>query len=120
MPKLSQPRSLKPEERLLIEFLLSADFPERDDLKQQMDRVEVIEECDCGCGTADLRIKEVGTDAIGCEQIVVEAYGNDVDVLLFVRSGLLSSLEIVDHGDSRPLSYPTPSNLKLWVPPRRK
>jgi hypothetical protein len=38
-------------------------------------------------------------------------------VLLFVRDGLLKSLEIVDFEDKRPLAYPTPSDLKLYVTP---
>jgi hypothetical protein len=112
-----QPRLLKPEERSLIGFLLSADFRGRDSIESQIDRVEVVGECDCGCGTIYLRVKEVGSSGVGSDQVVVEAYGKGVDVLLFARDELLSCLEIVDHGNSRPMSYPSPTDLKLWIPP---
>jgi len=40
-----------------------------------------------------------------------------VDVLLFVRDGLVKSMEIVRYGDTMPSSFfPTPDKLKLWVP----
>lgn len=119
MPKLSQPRALMPHERSLLEFLLTATFPERDSLKSQVEQVEVTEECDCGCGTTSLRVVGAEPRNASPEQVVVEAYGTGVDVLLFARGGLLSSLEIVDHGDARPLPYPLPGQLTLWVPPRR-
>jgi hypothetical protein len=112
-----QPRLLKPEERSLIGFLLSADFQGRDSLEKQIDRIEVVGECDCGCGTIYLRVKEAGSSGVGYDQVVVEAYGNGVDVLLFARDELLSCLEIVDHGDSPPLPYPSPADLRLWIPP---
>jgi len=41
-------------------------------------------------------------------------------VLLFVREGYLSSLEIVDYLDVRPLTFPSPKELKLWVPPPQR
>lgn len=112
MPTLAQPRRLRPNERSLLEFLLAADFPERDTLRTQIEQVEVTEECDCGCGTISLRV--VGAEPRNIpEQAVVEAYGRGVDVLLFARDGSLSCLEIVDHGDARPFPYPTPSQLTL-------
>lgn len=118
MPTLAQPRRLRPNERSLLEFLLTADFPERNPLKNQVEQVEVTEECDCGCGTVSLRVGGKDLQSAVPERTVVEAYGDGLEVLLFARDGLLSSLEIIGHGDARPLPYPLPDQLTLWVPPR--
>jgi hypothetical protein len=117
MGKFQNPRELKPAERKLLEFLLTADFPGRDELKQQMDWVEVIGDCDCG--TIDLMVKDPAVHSTAREPIAIEAHGKGLDVLLLVRNGLLSSLEIVDHGDHRPIPYPSPNSLELWVPPSK-
>jgi hypothetical protein len=125
MAQLSQPRELRPAERAVIEFLLNADFAGRNELKEQLDCVEVVWECDCGCGTVNLRVKGSVGRAFTKEPIPVEANGHGLDVLLFVRGGFLRSLEILDHGDARPLSFPTVDSLTLrtspapkWNPPK--
>ncbi|HXT85847.1 MAG TPA: hypothetical protein VN745_02375 [Verrucomicrobiae bacterium] len=109
-------RPLKADERKLLEFMLSAEFPGRDELLLQMDSLRVTRECECGCGTVNLEANASVARAICREPIPVEARGAGVDVLLFVRKGLLACLEIVDHGDARPLPYPKPEDLELWVP----
>ena len=111
-----QPRRLASEERALLEFLLSAEFFGREELRAQLPRVEVTGTCECGCGTVDLTVKGQAARAICREPIPVEARGAGLDVLLFVRDGLLSSLEIVSYGDARPLPYPRPGDLSLWTP----
>lgn len=117
MRQLPEPRGLRTPERALIEFLLTADFPGRNELREQLDHVEVVWVCDCGCGTVNLRVKSLTKRAVVREPIPVEARGRGFDVLLFVRDGFLNSLEIVDHGDSRPLEYPSTVGLELWAPP---
>jgi hypothetical protein len=117
MPMLAHPRPLAPTERDLPDFLLSAALVGRDELASQADLVEVVGECDCGCGTVDLQVNGVPRPE-GVDQLMVEANGKGVDVLLFARGGFLSSLEIVDHGDSRPLPYPRVGELTLWLAPR--
>lgn len=120
MGELPLPRELRKSERALIEFLLTADFPGRNELREQLDHVEVVWVCDCGCGTVNLRVRDFRKRAAAKEPIPVEARGSGFDVILFVRDGFLNSLEIVDHGDSRPLAYPSISGLELWVPPSGK
>jgi hypothetical protein len=119
MAKLSKSRPLSEKERELLDFMFTADFPGRDELRTQTSRVKVCWECDGGCGTVEFELKEPCIRAAAHEPIPVEGYGKGVDVLLFVRQGLLSSLEIVDHRDARPLTYPTSKDLRLWVPPHR-
>jgi hypothetical protein len=89
MPHFSKPRELKPNERALMEFLLTADFPGRNELREQVHRIEVLGDCDCGCGTIDLMVRNPVVRAVAREPIAVEAYGAGIDVLLFVRDGLL-------------------------------
>lgn len=120
MNTFPQPRKLKPNEKELLEFLLTADFPGRDDLKEQLQYVEVVGDCECGCGTIDLKVNEYPKRAFVEEPIPVEAHGEGIEVLLFVRGGLLCSLEIVDYEDRRPLPYPSIRGLELWVTPVRK
>ena len=115
-----EPRPLKAEERALIEFLLSADFPERDELRSQLNSVEAVGMCECGCETFSVLVKGSVPSATCREPVPVEAHGDGIEVLLFVRGGLLTSLEIVDYGDKRPLPYPRPDESKLWVPPPGK
>jgi hypothetical protein len=117
MGKYSKPRELKSTERILLEFLLSAEFPGREELKEQINRTEAVGECDCGCGTIDLAVKPPFRRASVREPIPIEAHGTGVDVLLFVRNGTLLSLEIVDHRDDCPITYPKPDVLELWIPP---
>jgi hypothetical protein len=120
MADLPTSRPLSERERELLDFMLTADFPGRDELRTQASRAEVCWECDCGCGTVNFELKEPCTRALAREPIPVEAYREFLDVLLFVRGGFLSSLEIVDYLDQRPVKYPSPKELKLGArPPQR-
>jgi hypothetical protein len=111
------PRPLSSEELALAEFLLSVEFRGRDELHKQLESAQVTGTCECGCGTILIRVNGATDNAAATERVVVEAYGKGVDVLMYVRDGALSSIEIVDHGDARPLRYPRPEELTLWVPP---
>lgn len=114
------PRDLKPSERKLLEFMLTAEFPGKNELLRQMDTVKVIGECDCGCGTVDLGVGPLTPLAKTREPIAVEAHRSGLDVLLFVRGGRLALLEIVNYEEVPPLRYPSPEELELWVPPQPK
>jgi hypothetical protein len=112
--KSTDPRPLTREERKLLEFLLSSEFLSRDQLLAQVEAVKVVGACECGCGTIDLRVESQPKVISGTEHIAVEAYGDNVDVLLFTRNGLLTSLELAFHDDHLPRTFPKPENLKLW------
>lgn len=117
MGDLSQPRQLTNEERSLLDFLLSANFPGKDALTEQAKQIEVSGECDCGCGTVDFRLAASAAKSNAREPIFVEAYGEGVDVLLLVRDGYLQSMEIVHHAGAAPGGFPQPEKLRLWRPP---
>ena len=107
------PRPLSPEERALVEFILSADFAGRERLRAQIDSLEVVGQCECGCGTVNLRVKGLGDNRSVEGLLPVEAYGQGVDVLLFARGGFLSCLDLVFHDESLPRPFPMPRDLKL-------
>ncbi|HEX4077186.1 MAG TPA: hypothetical protein VHX49_17440 [Candidatus Acidoferrales bacterium] len=86
----------------MVEFILSADFPGSEKLRAQIDLVEVVGRCECGCGTVNLLMKGRGNDQSVEGLLPAEAYGQGVDVLLFARAGFLSCLELVFHDDSLP------------------
>ena len=117
MTKPIEPRALQPAERALLDFLLSADFPGRGELKAQAESIEVVGMCECGCGTVTFAPNGSAARARCREPIPVEAQGKGLQVLLFVRDGLLRSLEIVDFENERPLAYPAPGDLKIYVTP---
>jgi hypothetical protein len=96
--------------------MLTADFPDRDELKTQTNCAEVCWECDCGCGTINMELKEPYIRAAARGSIPVEAYGKDVDVLLFVKEGPIRSLEIVDHGDAPHSRIPAPTICSCGFP----
>ena len=98
------PRELKLNERELLEFMLTAEFPGKGELLMQMDALKVVG--DCGCGTIDLQVDPVRPRAKTREPIAVEAHGSGLEVLLFVREGRMVSLEVVDYGDARRFVIP--------------
>ena len=94
MKAFPAPRGLTPEERGLLEFLLSQEFPGIEQLRMQSRDVAAVAECECGCGTIDLSIAETAERAKVERSVPVQAGNNECAVLLFVRHGALSSLEI--------------------------
>lgn len=120
MATFPRPRELDSNERELLTFLLSADFPGRDSLLEQARTVKAIGDCDCGCGTIDLNVDGDGPLATVRGFVPVEARNKQdgaTDVLLFVRDGKLSMLEIVRDDGDHPAPYPKPEDLELWVSP---
>jgi hypothetical protein len=111
-------RPLRKEERELLDFLLSADFPGCDALKSQAETLRVEGECKCGCGTIGFVLPPETVAAQTEKSVPIEAYGELLDVLLFARGGKLSSLEIVFYTDPPEKPYPRPGQLKLWARPK--
>ena len=71
MAILTKSRALSERERELLDFMLTVDFPGRDELKSQAACAEVCWECDCGCGTVNFELKEPCTRAPAHEPIPV-------------------------------------------------
>src|SRR5258708_111363 len=71
MAHFTQPRQLKPNERALLEFLLNEDFSGRNELREQVGRIEVVGDCDCGCGTINLMVRSPVVRSVAREPIPV-------------------------------------------------
>jgi hypothetical protein len=111
-------RALTPEERAVLNFLLTRRFPGRNQLLDQAKTVMTTGlSCTCGCPSFSLEpdrtlppadvVERMPTDAHG-----VDPGGNLVGVLLFVDDGYLSDVEVysVDGSDC---GLPDPGALKL-------
>jgi hypothetical protein len=115
------PRPLTGREAETLEFMLSAGFPGNEVLREQASRALVIEHCTCGCATIDFGLE---SDAPVAPQIqgapLVQTGARDMDehpvaLMLFVRDGRLSSLEIVWYDESQMTGeFPAPD---FWEPP---
>lgn len=74
--------------------------------------------CRCGCPTIDLAIGTRAGSTRGASDIMAEAFGESpegyaVTVILHVREGLLSELEVYANGNVGPFTTPSPLSLKI-------
>jgi hypothetical protein len=115
------PRPLTRREAEILEFMLSAGFPGNEVLREQASRALVIEQCTCGCATIDFGLE---TDAPVAPEIqgapLVQTRAREMDehpaaLMLFVRDGRLSSLEIVWYDESQ-MTGEFPAS-GFWEPP---
>jgi hypothetical protein len=115
------PRPLTDREAQTLEFMLSAGFPGNEVLREQAPHAVVIEQCTCGCATIDFDLERdapVAPEIQGAPLIQTRARDMDehpVALMLFVREGRLSSLEIVWYDESQ-MTGEFPA-LDFWEPP---
>jgi hypothetical protein len=110
------PRPLTEKERDALSFLLKAEFPGVEELREQAKVVSVVDRCKCGCATIDFSVDtEAARPAKSYEPVPVEATtretapGGPLDLLLFVREGWLVGLEIAYYANDAPVEFPPPS-----------
>jgi hypothetical protein len=99
---MRQHRSLTPNERAVIERLLSVDFPEVEFFRKQIDAITVKSTCGCGCGTIRLSVDTGRAQRAPSEWwdgpfILVEGDSQSW-LMLFQNDGWLSELEHVPGG----------------------
>ena len=112
-------RSLTNVERHVLERLLSEDFPGVEQLRVQASHAEVVGVCDCGCPTIDLVVTgaPIAEALIDSRVAPVELdIGPDEEgapgtILVFLRDGLIESLEYVYYSTDVPTTWPDPSRL---------
>ena len=97
---LSTERELTDEELHLISWLLDNGKPEAASYRAQLAEARVVGTCTCGCPTVDLGIRGQGR-TIGGTVIIADCFGRSresilVGVILHVRDGVLSELEVYD------------------------
>ena len=118
----SFPRPLTAREAETLEFMLSAGFPGNEVLGEQASRTLVIEQCTCGCATIDLGLAPDApvVPEIQGAPLIIQTRARDMDehpvsLMLFVRDGRLSSLEIVWYDEAQMTGeFPPPD---FWEPP---
>jgi hypothetical protein len=118
-----EPGPLTTNERELLDGFLAHDFPGVQALRVQVRAVSARNGCTCGCGTIDL-ILEVAdfphsesATPVPVEGRVLDMDGEDVGgLLLFLRGGMLASLEVDSVGE--PLSLPAVDKRELVLQPR--
>jgi hypothetical protein len=112
-------RSLIPEERAILEFLLVKPFPGRDQLLAQLDQVSVAgSTCGCGCESVGLTVNGSAPPASVSERVPTEAFGADpsgeqVGVLLHVIDGYMAELEFYSMRGASGFSRPTLKSMRL-------
>ena len=111
-----RPRPLTAKESALLDALLSEDFDGVEALRVQAASVLARSGCSCGCGTIELVPQGDPPLSEAVSPVPVEgtatdgAGGPNGGLLLFVREGLLNSLEIYSFGEE-PLPLPDPSRV---------
>ena len=116
---IHEDRALTDEERRLLAWLIQSGTGNSAELMAQLAEARVVSRCGCGCPTIDLAIGTRSEPTRGGSSIVADVSGKspegyDVGVILHVREGLLSELEVYPSGDVGPFSLPVPDSLTHW------
>jgi hypothetical protein len=112
-------RDLADDQRALLDFLLTADFEGREEVRKQADTIRTAgSSCDCGCPSFHLNPESHLPAAAVQKTVVVDAHGRDpggnlVGVLLFVVDGYLAELEVFGYESSDFAGLPRPESLKI-------
>jgi hypothetical protein len=117
-------RRLSQGERALLDDLLAHDFAGVEPLREQARNVVASTGCGCGCGTINLAPQDqdaphsTSSSPAEVEGRVLGADGDDIGgLLLFLKDGLLSSLEVYSYDE--PLPLPEPRRVIWENQPRR-
>lgn len=104
-------------ERGLIRWLLehAAIDPGAPGLLEQIDRLQVVDACDCGCPSVDFMREGQGAGA----QILAEAAGETsagepLGILLWGRDGTISGVEVFDYDGGTWFPLPPVDRLRPW------
>jgi hypothetical protein len=105
-------RDLSVKEADLISWLLGE--TNHSELKEQLRDAKVISKCGCGCPTIDLQVD--GYEDIPVRLVLsaegLSPEGIPVGVILHVRHGLLSELEVYSQDGTKEFSLPEVDTLK--------
>jgi hypothetical protein len=121
-------RPLTAREREILDFLLSIEFRGVEELRRQVGVAEVTARMDC-CPTIELEVRRQKAPRSSFDDyLAVEAETKDFgladaescfELLLFVRDGWLSSVELVHYGDdvSGLAEFPPPETFERPIAP---
>jgi hypothetical protein len=112
-------RSLNPQERALLDFLLQPAFPGRDELAAQAATVRTSgSSCDCGCPSFLPRPGHESSSRpdsrASCRRgRSRDTGGKQIGVTLMVKDGYLFDVEVYDFDDRPWAGLPSPNDLKI-------
>jgi hypothetical protein len=116
-------RTLKPNERQIIERLLQDPFPGRDELRAQIfkSRVEQIDEYGDEYGSLKFEVEDCPKAKV-TQRVPVDARANDsdgvpIEFLLHVVDGVVKELEIYKADGSPIVRLPVASDLQVFTYP---
>jgi len=106
-------RDLSTKEVDLIEWLLTKN--NHSELIEQIGKTRVVSKCSCGCPTIDLQVKECESGSV---RLVLSANGFSPDgipvgVILHVRNGLISELEVYSKDGTKVFGLPEIDKLQV-------
>ena len=110
---IEEHRDLSEKEVDLIRWLLTV--TDNQELIEQIGKTKVISKCGCGCPTIDLYVEGFETKPLG---LILSAdglspEGTPVGVILHVRGGLLSELEVYSEDGTKEFSLPEINKLHV-------
>lgn len=109
-------------EAALLAAAVDGDWEGANELRSQLPGLLARSGCSCGCGSIELRPWQDrpasrASSPVPREGIVLDATGGVVGgLLLFLRNGLLQSLEVYSYGD--PLPMPVPERVRWKIAER--
>lgn len=110
---IAEDRDLAVREIDLIQWLLTG--TNNLEFIEQIEKTRVITRCDCGCRTIDLKVEGYKPRSVGVN-LSAQGFspeGVPVDVVLHVRHGLLSELEIYAMDGTEKFSLPEVDRLNI-------
>jgi hypothetical protein len=118
-----EPRSLNESERRVLNYMLSPDFPGVEVLRNQVDGIQVVSSCDCGCPTIDFRVGSnvqrwsgrYSSGTIPVTGLIQAPDGNSTGIIVFVRDGAMTSLEMYSTLRLIPSEWPASEEIALVV-----
>ena len=119
---LAEPRALDESERLVLDHLLSWDFPEVVVLRTQIEGAQVVGSCDCGCATIYLTVNQSlqRTTTLYTDEIIPVAGhfdssdGHKFGITVVVKGGSLAMLRVWGLSPL-PAQWPPPQLIELRV-----
>lgn len=122
-PEAGTVRAMTDREAATLAFMLAVDDARLEPLRRQASALTVVSECTCGCATVDFEVDRTrSSPAVGLCSPVTESVSRVrdsdelSDLILFLKDGWLSSMEIVWYSkpipEFPPLSEFEPATLR--------
>lgn len=116
-------RPLSADEARVLSRLLSLEFAGALELRRQVPHARVVAHCQCGCATVDLAVDQSAAEPahglrspIPAEGVVLDEIGEHTGgVIIFLKDGYLSSLEVYSSSGDPIRAWPPSDRLELLL-----